>query len=446
MTFPSAIPVRDLRVTHAEYSGPRIANYDALYRGSDAFRKRLDDFLIKRKVEEKGLKFGLNANELYLDRQKWAHYVNRAGGLIDWLVAAVFGNTLRIEAPEDKSGYWQGLNENADGRGTPLPAAMRRALCEMMVQGRCYLYPLAQADVAQPGDADSMAMFLRHYPAKAVDDWSSNADDNEDLDWIRIHAVNAIRSTAIGPADQERELWSFVTDDAVYTYSAERGDADAVLIDTNQHAFGRLPVFPVQAFPGQWVMDRVADVAVALFNTEAGLGYSVALQAYSQLVLKLEDSKPESIVLSELAAIGLRPNESAEYLSPPKWGFQPQFDSIARLKDAFYEVLQSMARNAESIPQAGRLSGVAVQAMQTPLQVLLASLGWPVLTAFKQWVDAVKAFRGDTFDVRIISENEFPSDTQALREAAMLGDEEQDNGTQGARDGDDADDDDDDTD
>lgn len=144
------------------------------------------------------------------------------------------------------------------------------------------------------------------------------------------------------------------------------------------------------------MMDRVSDVAVALYNSEAGLTFSLMLSAYAQLVLTLsEGADLDQLVLSEYAALRMNAEagEKAEYLTPPASVFDPQFKNIERLKLSFYEVLQSMAKNAEAIPQIGRASGDMIEQLQEPMQALIASLGWPVVTALERWVEGVKAFR-----------------------------------------------------
>ena len=415
INFPATLEIKNLRQCNPEYHAGKLQDYEALYKGSDLFRCKLDDFLIKRKVEESnsGDTFGIQGNSIYKERTKWAQYVNRAGGLIDWLGAAVFPSVELSCEPEDE--YWESLNTNADGRGTPLDAVARKALAAVMVQGRAYFYP----------ELDDEGNFrIRTYRACDVDDWQYDGDA---LLWVRVHSLEPIRSNDLGPVDGERETWTYVTDSEIVTYAAEKTEGQteplyANIQDRQPHDFGVVPVFPIEIFPGQWVMDRIKDVVVALFNAEAGLSFSVALQAYSQLVFKLDNTKPDQIVLSELAAIRLSPEESVEYLSPNPGGFDPQFKNIERLKLSFYEVLQSMSKSADQIPQAGRLSGDAVKALQSPLQVLLASLGWPVLIALRNWVDAVQKFRRDEDkDIEVEAEIDKSATMDEMKEAAVIG-------------------------
>ncbi len=92
--FPTTIPHDALKATHAEYDGNSLGRHEALYLGGKAFEERIDDFLVRRKSEENN---GQNTlHDQYAQRKRRAHYVARAAGLIDWLVAAVFCRPPRV--------------------------------------------------------------------------------------------------------------------------------------------------------------------------------------------------------------------------------------------------------------------------------------------------------------------------------------------------------------
>jgi len=84
---------------------------------------------------------------------------------------------------------------------------------------------------------------------------------------------------------------------------------------------------------------------------------------------------------------------------------------VERLKAALHEVVQTMSKEAANVPQAGRMSGETVKAMQSPMNTLLASFAWPQREAITNWVEAVKRYRNEeSMDIRLEGLDEFDAD------------------------------------
>jgi hypothetical protein len=429
MDFPASIQIDEIEKTHPGYGRERVADYTALYLGGEEFRKRRDTFVVKRRTETTGS----YASQNYADRVKRLHYVNRAGGLIDWLVAAVTRSAppeivCGDDVPEDIAEYWTGLNDNADGLGTPLPALVRQSMRNSMTHGRAYYQVYFDSELAYAPDADSLAARMRLIDPVQVDDWQHNDDGT--LAWIRAHACERVRSgSGISPSDVERHVWVYFTPYEIAKYEAYRKDhawinaagkasRTAELIGVFAHSFGALPVVAVRVPPCNWVMDRIADVVIALLNADLDIAFALAQQAYAQPVLTLNSRSPErisSLIASELSALVLEPGETYTYTAPSEKIFNPLFLNVARLKSDLQEVIQTMSRNAASIPQAGRLSGSAIDSMREPLNTLLASFAWPDRDALGDWVRSVKKYRGeDELDIRVDGLDEFDADEKQL--------------------------------
>lgn len=432
MEFPPFITIDEIEKTHPGYCPERIGDYRALYLGGEEFRKRRDNFVIKRRTETTGT----HAAQNYSDRIKRLHYVNRAGGLIDWLVAAVTRSAppkivCGEDVPENVANYWNGLNDDADGLGTPLAALVRQSMRNSMTHRRAYYQVSFDSDLGFASDADSMAARMRLIDPVQVDDWQY--DENGALLWIRAHACERVRlGGGISPSDTERHLWVYFTPTEIARYEAYRkqgvwitstGDPlqSIGLSGVVQHQFGRLPVADVRAPDCNWVMDRIADVVIALLNADLDIAFALAQQAYAQPVLTLINRSPErmnGLIASEMSAVVLEPGETFTYTAPSEKIFNPLFNNVIRLKSDLQEVIQTMSRNAASIPQAGRLSGSAIDSMREPLNTLLASFAWPDKDALNDWVRAVKEYRGESdFDVRIEGLDNFDADENELMQS-----------------------------
>ena len=71
--FPAVISVKDLEAHNPEYRPAKLARYEALYSGGDLFHANIDQFLIRRRVEEgAAASMGIRSEEIYKDRKKWA--------------------------------------------------------------------------------------------------------------------------------------------------------------------------------------------------------------------------------------------------------------------------------------------------------------------------------------------------------------------------------------
>ena len=110
LELPNSIPVADIdgpEGCNPAYDADKIRRHTAIYQAGDAFRACIDEFLIKRRLEESS-EAGDLGRAHYEERKKRAHYIARGSGLIDWLTAAVFRSEPRIVAPGDPTGYWEG--------------------------------------------------------------------------------------------------------------------------------------------------------------------------------------------------------------------------------------------------------------------------------------------------------------------------------------------------
>jgi hypothetical protein len=391
-TFPSEITIEEISKTSSEYLSDKIELYSALYEGGDSFRKNkrvMDKMLIRRKMES-----GTGEGQ-YERRKERAPYVNRAGGLIDWFVASVFPDDIEIiPGTGANAEYWESLNENADGIGTPFGTLCRQALLEMLVNRRSY-FRLSFDSENDPNDA-RWSLFL----AGSVDDWQR--DEIGALSMVRAHGCEDVRSSPFKQPDRVRHTWTYYLPDAIAIYEAEaekhRGfqpTDKARLKGSVQHDFAGLPVFDVRAGRGQWAMDRIFDVVKAVFNREASIAWALDMQAYAQPVLNVQDGRQVSLCGSELHAIRLGIGETFGYAAPPPSIFDPLFKDADRLNTDFHAVIQAMAINAAAIPQAGRLSADAVGEMRQPLRQLLLSFSWPIREAANRAIKALTEYRGE---------------------------------------------------
>jgi len=406
MKMPETLKIKDLDSTNGEYDAAKLRLYWAMYAGGQFFRDVVDEVIIKRSVEEKSTQIGQRS---YAERKKRACYINRVGGFIDWAVAEICKDEPRImveDGTEDQKAYWEGLNLNADGFGTPFAAIVRRLLVDEMVSR------LAYVGLAQEDFDPSHVIFFRVNPCEVLD-WERSADDGK-LTFAKVKTVRPYRETEYMPPNGELVRWTIHVPGQSATYEAikignhykdESGRIiqDAQLVE-QEEIETEIPVHAAQIQRSQWVVDRIYDPAKQLFNTELDQSFALAEAAYPQMVLTVENrNKLENIVKSELSCIVLETGEKIDYLLPQKWCFDPMDRQIQNLKNALHETVQLMAKEAASIPQAGRMSGETVKEIRQPVISLLRSYSWPILEVLNRVIEQIKDIRREPeLEVKII--------------------------------------------
>jgi len=397
MPFPPKIEIRDIEKTNPSYCPDKIKDYNALYEGGDKFRDSIEHFLKKRKSDKTDMSD-------YHARAERAPYCNHAGGLIDWLTAAVFRDepafVVDDSASDQTKEYWEGLNDDANGLGWNLSAVAREALRQVLLQGRSYI----SVDFVNPtgtfADIDTMAAVIANIKAIEVDDWEIK---DGVLQWVRLHNVESVRDEGNKYLQgcKERHTWTYYDGKNIAIYEAYKENAAwqsdcAMLAEDNSHDYPQLPVYEISVTPGQWVMERIRDVVVAIFNRDAAVCKYLDDGAFQMFILNVEQNRDlGDIVMTDITGLKLNIGETADWKAPEAGFYDPMHKDQINLKENLYEVIQSTAMNAAAIPQAGRLSGAAVNAFRDPLHVLLDSFAWPIRDSFVRLKNDLAKYRGE---------------------------------------------------
>ena len=361
MNVPQTQKASFLDAVNPEARFERTADCIALYEGGEALDARKDKLIIRRKVEE-GRGGVVPGNSHYHHRKKRSQYINRVGGLIDGAVSILTQFTPRVairnleEATPEAVDFWTEFNLDADGEGKSFPNFVRDLVRDEITSGRFY---------SEVYTDDDRLCVTRVDPLNILD-WGD--------DWVKARYCSGHRTGGdFGPLDADKYEWVYYTKDGSVTFVGYKKDGQwisatgeplgsdpEISVDSTTIVPPGLDDSPLYSFllpRPLWLLDRVFDVAVALFNAEIDLSFSLAQAAYPQPVLTLNDGNtPEEIVQSEMAVFILRPGESFEYKAPGFTAFDSLFKNVDRLKKAFSEAVQMVSQEAASIPQVGRMS------------------------------------------------------------------------------------------
>jgi hypothetical protein len=422
LNLPLTIKVEDLEKAHECYDARKLAKYQAMYDGGTAMETVKPDLLPIRPFEDKA---GGASSVGYQERLKRAPYSRASAGFIDWLVAAVFFKppvlVLDENLPEDAQAFYSRRHDNCDGRGTPLAVMMRDAVLECVLHKRCYPTVNFPYSLVHPAEPETMEGFFRLLRACEVQDWQH--DTTGRLQWIKWHGEESVRDEKEPWKKPEmvRHVWVFFDglDATVFEAFKAKGawkEKEARRISQKAYANG-LPVFEVNYRSGQWIMEACFDISQALFIRDSSIEHLADKFAFQILVLNSSRQLDDKIIMNDLAGVRLEPGESISFAAP-QGILQPLFDSAEKLRKDLLGSIHASAQNAASIPQAGRLSGDAVDSMREPLHVLLYSFAWPVLDAFNKALALIVKFRGDPEGcARIVGMDEYEATEKELKGA-----------------------------
>ena len=465
MPWPSSIKITELEKCSAEYNeialdcGQRkMLVHEDLYRGGNDFRMRIDSYLDKRKLEEKG---GLRAENLkqetvtttsihntsssdnWLRRKKISRYIPIVAGKLDFICAALHGaepsivatSTVvekvasfldliksifipRVNVPAD---YWSNLNRNCDGDGKNVGSLSRELFLDLSVHHCAYIglnFPDTDEEFASLADqkkAGALDVTWSRVSPQRVNDKGTF----EGEDFLRIYSEEEGRSLPYGDADSTIRTWVFATETRWITYQAiipkdsqVNKPVDAEMISNKPHPFGAVPVVRLEVPYGLWLMDRLRETILALFNRSSSLTYSLNQMAFSLLVLqKMTGPLSQDCIDPDTGALILESGE-AVFVAPEVGIFQALDSDVTRLEKSIDNIIQAAALSAASRDTQGRQSGVAKFREFGSIATLLDAFGSILRDGFESAIALTKKVRGD--DVPILLEGLDKFDVQSL--------------------------------
>lgn len=391
-TFPDVIPIKDLEFYNTEYNAKTIKKHEALYKGGEHFKKLAREFLSMREIEK-------IRPELYQQRIDRTAYVPHAA-VIDFMVSAVMRKEPKVSGPSD---YWDKLNTDADGDGTDLSMLARRLLLDALLHGRSWLEVYFGDDFIPDNDTDvdaknTLDAKLQVIPPIMVDDYGDG--------FARIHTKCEERDPGMiwGPTTRTIERWNFLTDTQVAKYEFIKendplkniASNDAQLISLESHDLGICPLIKLEiSHPGMWVMNRIDQMLVQLYNRESALQFALDQGCFSLLVLILHATDIKTIYASEVAALKLTTGEDAKYISPPTSIYDAAMKDLDRSRTELARSIHGLSLEQAAKTQAPRATLGATKLQQGPQDALLASYAAPVKDTLIKAFNAIAVMRGD---------------------------------------------------
>lgn len=449
--FPESIAFGDLSKTHAEYNPidpltgvPILTKHRDLYKGGQDFRKRINHYLVARKIEGKqnwrGLQVppgdnpntnpgalpnmqhmppavyapGTPGNDQYDRRACRSAYAPIGSGMIDFMKAAIFQTEPSLlatvpgndDVPETE--YWKKLNIDADGKGQTLDSVLQEALLGVLLDFRSYLLITDPQTMRQGasqkarGELDSRICYL---PARDVDDWGH--DEYGNLQWVRVHRTQYTRSSPWVQPDIISHTWVYLTAENIFEYEVEwplnqpgpkpEAPIERSMMKPHGLTYNGAPCLPVVQIPvqsGLWLMDRLADIILAIFNRQSAATWSLDQMAFALLCV-FTGKNVGDLAMPDIGGLQFEPNDKAQFIAPETAIHAAQLADIERLVQELSLVIQAMVLVAAAKDDQGRKSGIAKKLDFSALTTLLAAYAAPVRKALERTVQIIKEHRDD---------------------------------------------------
>jgi hypothetical protein len=431
---PSALPYGLLKRTHRDYDGPYWRELRVLYEGG---KRLLADPEILRSIL---IRYVGETEAHYVERLKRAFYINILAAAIDYIVAGLSLDPIKMVPPEGPEAevdeFYAEFFSNTAPPGSddrvPLQELVREQGRDGLLLGRWWtlvdLPPtMPAASEAEQRELGALEAYACPVRVEEMLDWS--VKDGK-LQWaIRCQRTQERTSPSDNGATVV-ETYTVYTVDSwwqyVVTYTDEKMAKNGVVADVvskpkdedliepgpvGKHSFGRVPailhVLPV----GLWAGNKLCSIVKEHFNKSNALAWAECKDLFSQLYEFLGGEIPGvDVPISEAQADPSRAknqrrgpglvqtrgkDDRAEYVGPDTSGFAQARESVKAAREDAFRVVYQMALAEDN---KGALVGRSAESKgkdHAATGVVLGAVGEELREHAVELLDTVSRGRGD---------------------------------------------------
>lgn len=397
-----ALLYRHLLATSPEYDADCWARCDALYAGGPR--------LLRNPAVLKQLFHKHNAEtpESYKERLERAYYIPYAGQVIDFIVAALFGEQLKIE-PETGTAdpFYDEFQKSVAGELGPkleLRQLLRRQILGALKKRRAWtLLELPPApDEAPASLSDEEALGQREVYACPVEPecvrrWKRDKQGN--LEWALLMSTDTERLTLDDDGTMVREEFTYYDAQGwqrwQIAYPADKRPKEETpvselpgLVHTDgKHSFVQVPLVCMELPEGLHAMGKLESIAAEHFNKSCALSWGEYKGLFQFLAFFLEPPKPGDRGVTEDVNRHLdqkigpgrawrgSQGDRVEVIGPDAAPFTHALESLKNLRDEMFRVVHYMSLAVDNSAAALQRSGASKAIDKSGESVVLTALG-----------------------------------------------------------------------
>ncbi len=404
--LPSSLSLDTLDRQHRDYTAARYTweRYNDFYVGGEQFRRRRENYLVKRQKEPA---------EVYFERVSRVFYENYLGSIIDWYSATLFRTEPQILFSGRDTGFYDLLLEDCDLAGTDFVEFFRQAFVQALIYRESYVlvdFPRIDVPALTRAEEDAIGKsraYLVSCAPPGLINWRRDAAGN--FEWVLLKNSTRYQPSFDAAGEVWRDTWTYFDRQSYAVYALERESEKPPRPDTvvprvaaGRHALAgmrRVPLVTLRVNDGLWLANKAAMLQQEHFNKSNALSWALHMGLFAMPVVYSEREWHQ--IVGESYYIQLGPEDRFGWTEPEGKVYQIAQDNLERLKDEIYRVcyliVQAAGNEARNLGQ----SGISKERDYAVTQEVLRAYGDIVKGAMKDTLRAIIAARQDELAVDV---------------------------------------------
>lgn len=394
---------------------------------------------------------------VFQERCKRAVYVPYMSQLVDYVIATLFSDPLKITAggatedtaPGSVDPYYEDFLQNVSKPGAP-KASLNMYLRELALDAFLYKrawtlldFPLAP-DQKPNSLYEEEQMGMDHAYCVRIDpvcviDWEYNEYDG-DLDWAMVHSIRIPRNSVAEKREIVEESFTVYNREGWERYSwrykentPPKKKSEPDFVDSGNHPFKCVPLRPLEIPDGLWAGGKLENITVELFNKHSALSWSQFRSLFQVMVYNLQTPDPMNPIsedgnraLNQPVGPGrvvqLAEKDNMRFIGPEVGPFTETREYIKDMRNEMHRVLTQMSLSVDNSKVALQRSAQSKQVDLAASVVICQELGRILREYSEQILDVISTARQEPkeWEASGFSEYDALSLNSMINEAAVL--------------------------
>lgn len=443
--------VSALDQTGPEYRGEYWEELEALYRGGE---RLLRAYGVAADGRTNGVltrvlpKHASETNVVYAKRLNRAVYLNYAGEILDYFVAKLQEDPIRLEGSDEWLQTW--ATKPTLTRDEPITRFMACQMRDLLVYGAAW----AMVDLPRVAGAMEAASLAEQDAIGAREAYVQNVCPLSVIDWevdqsgaVTFAVIRSERSARGNIGDKRQTVRKWLVIDArgvagatwrEFEYVAgEKQDGEPEATMVAEGVFAVMPLIMRKAKDGLWIMDKLESAAAEHLRKTSNIAFFEA-NSLNQDLYEFLDTSSMGVSYGEDESGSAKTDkygpgwvhtrkagDRVEYVAPKSDVFRYAIESADNMRDEIHRICYMSALSLSQTGQSFARSAESRSLDKEAESIIIAELGRAAKSMARSIVAAVVAMRGGTESVdglEVCGAEEFGNsgDAQTIESASAV--------------------------